>query len=361
MNKPINVLVSNLGLPYYGIGSWTYEINYFLKKNDSIDFVLSPTSEKNERFIYCKKRPWPKLIRFGRIFSLRHFVAVDYLKALFDLTKLNRPLSITIIDDQALLEAICIIKSHLTIGSRIIFYYHGHKLTWSAQFQQGIDKVLFLTQKGYLDTLRANERFLPEVSIVGNGVDSSVFFRLSPAEKTKQRREFGLNENDIIITWMANSRPVKGLHLFLEMIPHLLKIDLTIKVVVIGSSVSINKKDRVFQTGKLDAEKVSKYLQISDFYFFTSLWEEGFGLSLVEAIKCGNFILASNNGGIPEVLKSYPRSKLIDLPNVIESWVSCFQESLSIFQAEKLSEAPFDYNAFYDLKEWENRLSKALE
>jgi len=360
--KMNNFLLSNVALPPTGIGSWTYEINYFLNSNDTIDYILSPTSSPSLRYLYCKKRQWPKLGRLNKLFFLTNYVARDYLKTLLRFAKTNVPMSIMVLDDQALLRAVATIKSKLPSGSTLIFYYHGHSLLLDPLLQENIDQVLFLTSLGYQESLRLNDRFLPEVKIIGNGVDSSLFFPLNPFEKSAKKKELGFGPDDIIISWMANSRPVKGLYLFLKMIPDLLQISGKIKIVIIGSNSAYDLSDRVIQTGALPLTEVAKYLQLSDIYCFTSLWKEGFGLSLAEAIKCGNFVIASQNGGIPEVIGNYPFARLILQPNVIRDWISEFSDIISMFEKNQLSDIlTYDFEGMHSLKEWEKRLISSFQ
>lgn len=357
MKERVNVLVSNIALPPHGVGSWTFEINHFLNSNDTVDYVLSPTASANSRFLYCKKRNWPKLSRLNRDYFLANHVAKDYLKTLLDIGANGVPMSIMVVDDQVLLSAVASIKSKLPAGTSLIFYYHGHAIVLNFSLQEKIDRVLFLTQLGYQESLRLNERFLPEVKIVGNGVDSSLFFPLNLERKADRKQQLGFASDDVVVSWMANSRPVKGLHLFMQMIPELLQLSPKIKILIIGSTIEYDLSDRVIQTGSLPLDQVAEYLQISDVYFFTSLWKEGFGLSLAEAMKCGNFVIASQNGGIPEVIDSYPYARLISQPNVVADWIK--EASIVFSQIDSTQGADsstYDYAGLHSLIEWEQRL-----
>jgi glycosyltransferase involved in cell wall biosynthesis len=113
--------------------------------------------------------------------------------------------------------------------------------------------------------------------------------------------------------------------------------------------------------GRLNPPQVADILQISDFYFFTSLWKEGFGLSLVEAIKCGNFIVSSRNGGIADVVGEYQRVRFIEDPNIIASWINELGNIISSDSwrdlDEKTRHSLFD---FFSLKNWEDRIRKGL-
>ncbi|TNF43612.1 MAG: glycosyltransferase [Cytophagales bacterium] len=359
MKKNKTVLISNLGLPYQGIGSWTYEINHFLANNASIDVVLSPTDQPNSRFIFCKKKPWHKWHKINRNYFLKKWVAGEYIQALLKLGEAKHPLQILVIDDQVLLEAVALIKQRLPPGSSILFYYHGHSLSWSSSLQEKVDRVLFLTEQGYLDTIKNLERFTPRVHVLGNGIDPSLFFPISESVKRERKVEMGWGSEDLVLVWMSNSRPVKGLHLFQQMIPYLLEINDSIRILIIGNKESVSDHPRVVQTGLISGEKVAYYLQMSDFYFFTSLWKEGFGLSLAEAAQCGNYIITSANGGIPSVISEYPRCTLIHKPNVLEEWIEEFR---SILEANNWKTASLanEGSDFYSLEAWEKRLLEIL-
>ena len=359
MKDKIRVLVSNLPLPFEGIGSWTYEFNYFLKKHDFFDFVLSPNSTPDEKYVFSHKKNWFPGSHLFRQKALTGWVAKNYLEELLKIARKGVSLQILVLDDQSLLEAISIVKGKLPHGSELIFYYHGHALNLRPSLGQSVDKVFFLTEAGYLESLRINNEFTPEVHIVGNGVSSETFYPLSSGEKDALRKNYGFEKEDKIICWMANSRPVKGIHLFGKMIPKLLRLDSRVKVITIGHEPnSLWENDRVFQFGRKTSEELAKYLQISDYYFFTSLWKEGFGLSLVEAIKCGNYIFCSENGGIIDVVSGFSQVSLITTPNIIDSWVTAFKEKLNGTEVKSFN---LNLKDFYSLESWERRLIKGLE
>jgi glycosyltransferase involved in cell wall biosynthesis len=110
--------------------------------------------------------------------------------------------------------------------------------------------------------------------------------------------------------------------------------------------------------GKIPNSELPYFLQIGDFYAFTSLWKEGFGLSLAEAAKCGNRILAANSGGIPEVIANLPGALLVEHPNILEEW----EEALEIAWNERDDFFPDKelLYGFQSLENWEKRYLKAL-
>ena len=59
-------------------------------------------------------------------------------------------------------------------------------------------------------------------------------------------------------------------------------------------------KDIVF-TGYIDNSVLPEYLAISDALVYPSLWNEPFGLTIVEGLSTGKPVISFANGGIPEI------------------------------------------------------------
>jgi glycosyltransferase involved in cell wall biosynthesis len=360
MRKIKKILVSNIEVPSGLIGSWVNRISFLIENDpDFFDYILSPSKILGEKSLHCSKKKWisyhPQLYKW----QLKNWVAQDYLKAIEKTLKSSDDfLKVVVMDDFVLCEAIALLKEKYPDRIELIYSYHGHYLNLPENFGHSIDKIFFLTNLGYLESLSKNKIFSPEVFIVGNGVRSDKFFPLDKQDKLKARREMGFSEDDEIIVWMANSRPAKGIHLFKKIIPLLLAEDPNLKFLIIGNKTELNiESDKVLQLGRLSHDLLPKYLQISDYYFFTSLWKEGFGLSLVEAIKSGLFVLSSANGGIPEVIKDCDQVSLISEPNKTEKWVKKF---LEIRSRKKLDFDQTHLAGFHSYEDWEHKFKKAI-
>ncbi len=336
-------------------------ISLFNDRNDYFDYILSPTDHIDQKNIFCKKKGWISWNPYFKDIQLRYWVAKDFLKAITKISKTCKKIKIVVLDDAHLLEACTLIKNSSGIEMELIFSYHGHFMEISSKILEKTDKVLFLTKAGYLETIKKSKQFTPEAHIIGNGVDSNYFFPVEKNIKHSLRANKGFSKDDIIITWMANSRPVKGLHIFLKVALKLVLIEPRIKIVVIGQSGDLQiSHPRIYNIGRIKHDQLPEYLQISDFYFFTSLWKEGFGLSLVEAIKCGNIAIASKTGGIPSVLENVFQKVFVNEPNVIEAWVAAFEEA-KIIEAQKDNWfSSFSFSNFHSFEIWERNFLTAL-
>jgi glycosyltransferase involved in cell wall biosynthesis len=127
--------------------------------------------------------------------------------------------------------------------------------------------------------------------------------------------------------------------------------------VTIGTKQQIDHP-AVLNLGRLPHQEIPGYLQIGDIYVFTSLYEEGFGLSMIEALKCGNTVIASNRGAIPNVLKGLPRCHLVDEPENADSWTDLTEKIINNYDRTELTREEAD--TIWSYENWEKRFMNAI-
>jgi glycosyltransferase involved in cell wall biosynthesis len=358
MGKSATVLMSSIALPTSKIGSWTTRMSRFLNEcPDVFNYILSPNSTLKTS-VFCKKRSfftWKKQLRKVQLLN---WVAKDYIKQLKKIGHNHEKLVIVVMDDPYLLEAISLVKKNLNAEIELIFSFHGFNLLLDSKLMVSIDRILWLSQSG-VDKNKTKYHEFPKSFVVGNAVDSNVFYPLEDSEYIQNRAAKGYAKTDEILIWMANDRPKKGFHIFKSVVDNVLKSNKNLKVIIIGSSQTINHPN-VNCVGRIANHEVATYLQLGNYYMFTTLYEEGFGLSMIEALKCGNIIIASNLGAIPEVLKGIKQTYLIDKPEDINSWVQCFNlaRTNSNFGKEKLTKTQTD--CIWNYEDWEQRFVDAI-
>ncbi len=93
---------------------------------------------------------------------------------------------------------------------------------------------------------------------------------------------------------------------------------------------------------------------------FTTLYQEGFGLSMIEALKCGNSVIASSRGAIPEVLNNLDNTYLIEDVEDINSWRKGFNlaRTNSNFGKDRLSKN--DTEVIWNYEDWEAKFINAI-
>ncbi len=123
--------------------------------------------------------------------------------------------------------------------------------------------------------------------------------------------EFGLKEGDRVASVVSQARPEKGLEYLIEAIPIITKKYDNFKLLIIGGGPLTNslkqlcaqlniEKNVVFCGVRNDVEQI---MSISEFSFLPS-FTEGLPLVSLESIASGKPVVATNVGGIPEVIQN---------------------------------------------------------
>lgn len=355
MQNDLNILISNVALPTKEIGSWTTRLSLLNSNHNLFHHILSP-SNFNKTYLYCKKRKFITWRKEVRKLNLKYWVAKDYIKSITKLSKEASKLTIVIMDDTHLLEAIVISISKFNCPVKIIFSFHGFRLNLENKILKQVDKVLFLSNAGYEASKTTN---FPKVEVVGNGVNSSIFYPLKDDEYLEARLEKGYTIEDEILIWVANDRPKKGFHIFSDIVQNLLGTTPNLKVIIIGTTKRLDHKN-VTNIGRVSNNEVSKYLKISNYYMFTTFYEEGFGLSMVEALKCGNAIIASNRGAIPEVLNNIDYTYLINDIENIDNWTQAFNLARNETNNGEKRRLKSETDLIWDYKDWEQKFINVI-
>jgi N-acetyl-alpha-D-glucosaminyl L-malate synthase BshA len=165
------------------------------------------------------------------------------------------------------------------------------------------------------DAVTAVSRFLAEKTktgfmtksdpiVIPNFIDTNVYYRM---ECTKIRGQIAPNKEKILMH-VSNFRPVKRVLDTIYILQEVLKI-LPAKLVLVGDGPDRAEAERLARDlgiwehvkflGKQNA--LPEILSAADVFLLTSQ-SESFGLAALEAMSCGVPVVATNIGGIPEVV-----------------------------------------------------------
>lgn len=154
------------------------------------------------------------------------------------------------------------------------------------------------------------------VFFVPNFVKNQEFNKQSLVQKIMLRSKYHFEKNDVIVTYIGRLDKEKGVDKLLEAI-YLLRDYPKIKCLIVGESLDpssqneynekINRlvkslKERVVLTGYIKNTDLASIYAISNFIVIPSQCEEAFGLVALEAMKMRKAVIASESGGLPEVL-----------------------------------------------------------
>lgn len=151
------------------------------------------------------------------------------------------------------------------------------------------------------------------IEVVNMGFDDSVF-KPDPAARERLR----LSAQDRIVLFVGNLEPVKGVDVLMDAAVTLLDAGAVDRIVLVGAGsleASIRTRlellavdeshadptGRVHLAGPLEQRDLALWMSAADVLVLPSR-NEGLGLVLLEAMACGTPCVASDVGGIPEIL-----------------------------------------------------------
>lgn len=365
------VLISHLGLPYKGIGSWTTRFSYIIaKKFQPIDYIICAEETlinpiNSIKYLFADE---PKYFKHKISKIIKHYQYLDYWKQLKKILSQEDKLIVKIIDNVKILQAIDFYSRKEGIRNRIkiIFFHHGYHYFLAPveleKFYNMIDDLVLLTKSAYDYQIEQTHAISCEVTHIYSGINSKIFKRVSLDEKNFLKSKLGFKEDKIYFLWLSQDRPKKGLHIILKAWSELSRKYSNIELLVIGTRNEIKGK-QIRSLGRIPNNQLAPYYQVSDFYLFSTLCHEGQSMSLPEAIKCGSVCIASNIDPIAEVMGEGRYGRMVDTPNTPKQWVDIISEEIEKYEQNNrvnpyLRHIPEN---IYDLDEWCENINKLVE
>ena len=199
----------------------------------------------------------------------------------------------------------------------LVLHLHNELLHSNSRYHDIIFNSLtkILTVSDYIKERVSSIQPSNKIQTIYNGIDLNIF---SPKDiSTINRNRIGFSESDFIIVYSGRINNEKGISELIDALLNLRDIP-QIKLMVLGSSFfDITKNENKFVrslknkakeieskivfTGFIPYNQVPDYLQIADIAVLPSMWEEPFGLTIVEAMAMGLPLITTRSGGIPEI------------------------------------------------------------
>jgi L-malate glycosyltransferase len=319
---PKVLLISQFPLPFSSIGSWTTMYKNYLQSSHQIDCVIcpEPTAKfEGVQYSFVSNTFFDKINR-----KLQKNPYLGYLKALKKIVQPNERYLIQIVDNYGIVKPLqeFLIENKIRENCYLQFFYHSfapfHENFYGRWFFESVDEMVLLTYDSYLAHKNYYTILPTRFSVLHNGIDTQKFFPLSETEKKKIREEKGVSNKKVFV-WCSQDRLKKGLHIILDVWKKIYATRQDVVLWIIGCEPKTPQEGVVYLS-KIANDLLPSYFQASDCYLFPTLWHEGFGLSLIEALHCGNYCIASSTGGVPEVLQYGKLGKLIENPHFIAEW-----------------------------------------
>lgn len=175
-------------------------------------------------------------------------------------------------------------------------------LSWLTYLSPGLDRIVCVSEavRIYLSHLVSKDKLVT----IHKGHDTTWY----PRAHCRTLGEYGIPENAFVISCVANMRPVKGVPFLLEAFD-MLPSDMQAHLLLIGKIDQ--SAARALAQGRRHPERVhaigfhpspSKLVSQCDCFVMPSTEREGLPKSLLEAMSVGVPCIATNVGGMPEVI-----------------------------------------------------------
>lgn len=206
---------------------------------------------------------------------------------------------------------------------------------------------------------------------VHNAIDTQLFYKTIPAE----RGSVGFSADDFVVVYSGRLNEEKGILPLVQSVKQLANSH--IKLLIIGNSnygtdnrptpfitllhqEAESIKNQVVFTGFIDYHQIPAYLKMSDIAVLPSMWDEPFGLTIVEAMAAGLPLITTRSGGIPEICVDV--ATILDRENIIENLTIAI---LDLYQhpekRQAMSEASLRRSRLFNKESYAHNFFAALE
>jgi len=185
---------------------------------------------------------------------------------------------------------------------------------------QRADKIVAVSR--FTKTSITSAYHIPEsrISVIRNGIYPQQY-HCSETEITETKKKYA-TENEPTILYVGRLEQRKGIVFLLQAFA-LLSKQAKCKLIIAGDgdqaiykrlAETLKVNDKVIFTGHTDEASLKCLYASCDVFVLPSLLE-GFGLTLLEAMASAKPVVATNVGGIPEIIKKDVHGKLVETKN----------------------------------------------
>ena len=232
------------------------------------------------------------------------------------------------------------------------------------QALRAADKIIVVSNatKNYVLSLGADSE---KIRVLHNGVDVNRFRPLTGV-KDEMRKKLGISKDSSVVLTVRRLVYKNGIDTLIESAKIAIEKNPRLFFLVVGKGPDFGKvKEKIEElgiqenfrlTGFISDEALPFYYNVADFFVLPSKSGEGLPLVALEAMACGVPVIATNVGGISEVMEE-DHGKLVP-PNSPDS----LAEAILEFSHSELSALKKDLRAMIEQKySWDKNVEKLVE
>lgn len=181
-----------------------------------------------------------------------------------------------------------------------------YDLVWGKRIMENTNRITAVSR--YTRDVTVPKRLHFKTEVIYNGVDVE---RFAPRDDGSEiRKRFGVENQPLLLT-NARLVPQKGLSYLIDALAMLKKEMRDVSLLIIGKGplkdelakqcVRNGIQDSIFFVTGIPEEELPLYYNAADLFVLPSVWEPS-ALVLYEALASGKAIVATDAGGIPEIM-----------------------------------------------------------
>lgn len=158
-----------------------------------------------------------------------------------------------------------------------------------------------------------------KIQVIYHGINPEKF-KFTKRGRREIRSKYGIEEEDVVIFTLSYHVARKNIPMLIETFKDVVSIRNNVKLMIGGEGPETSKlknltrklkiEKSVIFTGTIKEREKVKYYSAADIFALTSLYE-GFGIVLIEAMSTKLPIVATQVGGIPEVVSNNETGLLV--------------------------------------------------
>jgi spore coat protein SA len=218
-------------------------------------------------------------------------------------------------------------------GQRIVLHMHNDHLSMRVfrlmyrRALRKVDRVVFVSDFIRRRALEIFPEYAERFAVVLNATDSSVFQSYGAAARALLEGVVRLDPRCVHILYVGRLAAIKGVHVLIEAFSEILARNPRARLIIAGSSffdgarrtpyeaelaqLAATISSAIVFTGYLPHTSLRFLYSACDVVVVPSLWQEPFGLVVLEAMASGTCVVASAVGGVPEIIEDQRTGVLV--------------------------------------------------
>lgn len=217
-------------------------------------------------------------------------------------------------------------------GQKIVLHMHNDHLShyflkYLYRFLlRKVDHIIFVSDCIRRSAMIAQPSIAYKSSVCLNPVDADFFSGMASSCSVSECLGPGLN-----ILYVGRLAEIKGVHVLINSFSDYLRIDPTARLIIAGASffgdsisggydldlkkIALPLKNNIYFTGHLPLKDISDLYSLVNVVCVPSIWPDPCPLVVLEAMASKAVVIASEVGGIPEIIKSGETGFLVEPAN----------------------------------------------